>query len=195
MFVDGQVLRDEARRALNLPQGVPLLLFFGIVRPYKGLRYLLEAIPLVRAHLCDVMLVVAGEFWEDRRLYEEQIRRLGIGDSVVLEDRYIPNEQVPLYFSAADLFVAPYDRVTGSAALQMARSFGLPVLTTKPDEQPGGVRVPWSVVPRGDAEALAAATIDFFARDREEEHVWRDLTVPPECSWDKLASVIEAGVS
>jgi glycosyltransferase involved in cell wall biosynthesis len=104
------------------------LLFFGIVREYKGLKDVLAAMPEIQARLGKVVLLVAGEFWEDKRPYLEMIERLGIGDLVIIEDRYIPNEEVGLYFSAADVIVAPYRQVTGSGAMQMATGFGLPVI-------------------------------------------------------------------
>ena len=128
MFSDQRIPKDEARRRLGLPLSVPVLLFFGVVREYKGLKDLLTEIPEVQARLGKVVLLIAGEFWEDKRSYLEVVERLGISDSVVIEDRYIPNEEVGLYFSAADVLVAPYRRVTGSGAIQMARGFKLPVI-------------------------------------------------------------------
>lgn len=130
MFADGKIAQKEARERLGLPLDVPVLLFFGIVREYKGLQDLLAALPGVREQLGRVILVVAGEFWDDKRPYLDMIERLGISDLVIIEGRYIPNEEVPLYFSAADVLVAPYRRVTGSGAVQMARGFGIPVITT-----------------------------------------------------------------
>ncbi|RMF29858.1 MAG: glycosyltransferase, partial [Chloroflexi bacterium] len=128
MFADGRIAKEDARERLGLPQDVPVLLFFGIVREYKGLRDLLKAMPKVRARLGEVKLVIAGEFWENKESYLGLIEGLGIRDSVVIEDRYIPNEEVALYFSAADVLVAPHRRMTGSGAVQMARGFGVPVI-------------------------------------------------------------------
>jgi glycosyltransferase involved in cell wall biosynthesis len=130
MFADQRLSQEKAREQLGLPLGVPVLLFFGIVREYKGLKDLIRALPEVQTKLGKVMLVVAGEIWDDKVSYLDIIEDLGISDSVIIEDRYIPNEEVPVYFSAADVFVAPYLQVTGSGAVQMALGCGCPVVTT-----------------------------------------------------------------
>jgi len=129
MFSNFRIPKDEARRHLGLPADALVLLTFGIVRQYKGLRTLLEAVPRIRAAASrDVVLLVAGEFWEDKRPYLDLIERLQIGDSVRVDDRYIPDEEVPAYFCAADALAAPYRQVTGSAVTRIADSFGLPVI-------------------------------------------------------------------
>ena len=159
MFASERIPKEEACRRLGLPPDVPILLFFGIVREYKGLQDVLAALPVIQARLGRVILVVAGEFWEDKGPYLEAIQRLGIDDSVVIEDRYIPNEDVPVYFSAADALMALYRRVTGSGAVRMAQGFGLPVVTTLPLRALGvaeGGRGVTSVA-QHDAQALAEA--------------------------------------
>ena len=161
LLADQLVPKAEARKRLDLPPDVPVLLFFGIVREYKGLQDLLVALPQVQARVGRVMLLVAGEFWEGKRSYLELIERLRIDGSVVIKDRYLPNEEVALCFSAADLLVAPYRQVTGSAAVQMARGMGVPVVTTDlggmqeiiGDGQAG------VLVPPGDSDALAASIV------------------------------------
>jgi glycosyltransferase involved in cell wall biosynthesis len=120
--------------------------------------------PEVCARLEGAILVVAGEFWEDKRLCLERIERLGIADRVIIEDRYIPNEEVPVYFSAADVLVAPYRRVTGSGVVQMARGFGLPAITTVGSEGAAteAGELAGRAVPPGDSQALAAAITDYL---------------------------------
>ena len=125
-FGDGMD-RVEARRILGLPQEGTLLLFFGLVRHYKGVDILLDAMTRTtsRPHL-----VVAGEWYEDRASADALIRSEGLSDRVRLEDRYIPDDQVALYFSAADAVVQPYRSATQSGVVQTAFHFGKPVIVT-----------------------------------------------------------------
>jgi glycosyltransferase involved in cell wall biosynthesis len=125
-----KVSAEAARRQLGLPLKPPVVLAFGIVRPYKGLQHLLQALaqPILAAK--KVHLLVAGEFWEDRREYEAQIQQLGLADRVSLLDRYISNEELPVIFSAADLLAAPYVGGTQSGAIQLAAAYGLPMVVS-----------------------------------------------------------------
>jgi len=109
--------KDEARRRLRLDG--PVLLFFGFVRPYKGLDVLLEALPRVLASQ-PVTLLVVGEFWRDKADYLATVERLGLEGHVRLVDRYVPNEEVATYFAAADLVVQPYRSASGSGICQLA---------------------------------------------------------------------------
>ncbi|MDT8898585.1 glycosyltransferase [Thermanaerothrix sp. 4228-RoL] len=120
----------SAKTHLGLDTSLPVVLFFGIVRPYKGLSLLLEAIAVLKQRGYFIQVLVVGEFWEDINKYQQLIRKLEISDLVYLENRYIPNEEVPLYFSAADIFVAPYISGTQSGAVKLAMGFGLPIVVS-----------------------------------------------------------------
>jgi glycosyltransferase involved in cell wall biosynthesis len=199
MFADERIPKEEARRRLMLPLDAPILLFFGIVREYKGLRDVLAALPEVQMRLKKVILVVAGEFWEDKRPYLRMIEQSSIGDSVIIEDRYIPNEEVALYFSAADALVAPYRRATGSGVVQMARGLGVPVITT--DVCGAGSKAVVDgetgfVIPPRDPKSLTDAILRFFQIDcqlRMADQIARD---EEQFSWacvaDLAADVDEA---
>ncbi len=164
LFPECPLSKAEARRALNVAPDIPVLLFFGIVREYKGLMDLLEAMPEVKRHYGKVLLLIAGEFWEPREHYERRIRELGIGDSVRIDDRYIPNEDVSGLFWAADLVVAPHRRATGSGVVQIAIGLGVPLLTTLDwlfEDVELAARP--MLVPPGDVPALAKAICDHLS--------------------------------
>jgi glycosyltransferase involved in cell wall biosynthesis len=131
MFAAQRLEPAAAREKLGLPVAGKVLLLFGIVRRYKGLSVLLQA--LAQPELCSVkpILLVAGEFWEDKSSYLEQAQALGLLEQVRFDDRYIPNEEVAVYFSAADLLVAPYTGGTQSGAVKMAMGFGLPAVVSR----------------------------------------------------------------
>uniref|UniRef100_A0A7C4Q677 Glycosyltransferase n=1 Tax=Bellilinea caldifistulae TaxID=360411 RepID=A0A7C4Q677_9CHLR len=130
-FAEKRMSKEEARRRLGLPEDRPVLLFFGIVRPYKGLTNLIEALALVYQEGYSPLLIVAGEFWEDVEIYKRRIKELGLQEAVRIYNYYIPNEEVPVFFSAADVFVAPYTGGTQSGALKIALAFGLPVVASE----------------------------------------------------------------
>jgi len=103
------------------------LLFFGIVRPYKGLDVLLRAMACGPAHLT---LTVAGEFWGGTRETEKLMAELGIADRVRLRPGYVPASELPALFAAADALVLPYREATASQNALLAFAHGVPVITT-----------------------------------------------------------------
>jgi glycosyltransferase involved in cell wall biosynthesis len=126
IFAVQKIPKTEARHLLGLDVQTPIALFFGFVRPYKGLKYLLEVIARLKAIGSDVQLVIAGEFWEDITIYKQHIAALGIEDRIRIENRYISNEEIGLFFSAADIFIAPYIGGTQSGAVRIALGFNMP---------------------------------------------------------------------
>jgi glycosyltransferase involved in cell wall biosynthesis len=103
------------------------LLFFGIVRPYKGLDVLLHALAAAPAH---VTLTVAGEFWGGSAQTEKLIAGLGLAGRVTLRPGYVPADQIPALFAAADALVMPYREATASQNALLAFCHGVPVITT-----------------------------------------------------------------
>ena len=167
------VSRDAAREQLGLSDDAPVILFFGFVREYKGLHVLLDALPYVLDHLSDLQLVIAGEAYEDTARHREQIRRHGLSEHVTWHERYIPSEEVPLYFGAADVVAQPYVSATQSGVAQIALHFEVPLIVT----DVGGLaeRIPHEeagfVVPPNEPEALGRELARFFADD------WHDHLV------------------
>jgi glycosyltransferase involved in cell wall biosynthesis len=103
------------------------LLFFGIVRPYKGLDVLLRALAQAPPH---VTLNVAGEFWSDRTELDDLVAELGLRDRVTLRPGYVPADEIPALFAAADALVMPYREATASQNALLAFAHGVPVITT-----------------------------------------------------------------
>jgi glycosyltransferase involved in cell wall biosynthesis len=103
------------------------LLFFGIVRPYKGLDVLLHALARGPAQLT---LTVAGEFWGGTSETEKLVAELGIADRVRLRPGYVPASEIPALFAAANALVLPYREATASQNALLAYAHGVPVITT-----------------------------------------------------------------
>lgn len=183
--------RDAARTRLGV-RGRRVVLFFGYVRAYKGLDVLLEAIGLLDPAL-DVELVVAGEFYEDRSGYDERIRALPAGARVTVRAEYIPTERVRDYFSAADVVVLPYRTATQSGIAQIAYNFDLPVIASDVGGLAEVVKhgVTGSVVPPGDARALADAITSFFSVDVADRYRENVRAEKARYSWEHMVRTIE----
>ncbi|MEI6777232.1 MAG: glycosyltransferase [Chloroflexales bacterium] len=155
------------RRDLGIAEHAPVLLFFGFVRPYKGLEYLIQAMARVRERLPDAHLLVVGEFWTSPEFYQRYASEFGVAQAMTVVNRYVPNEDLQPYFDLADVVVLPYVSATQSAVVQLAFGFGKPVITTRV----GGLYevvedgVNGLVVPPQDEGALAEAIIRYFSED------------------------------
>jgi glycosyltransferase involved in cell wall biosynthesis len=131
---DTDLTPNEAKRRLGIDSREKTILFFGRMRPYKGLDYLVEAFQqIVHREKC-YRLIIAGEPKKDSerhwREIQESIKREEIGDKVIQEARFIRDEETEIYFKAADVLVLPYSQVFQSGVLFLAYSFGLPVIAT-----------------------------------------------------------------
>jgi len=187
------VPKEEARRLLGIRHR-NVILFFGLVRAYKGLHVLLRAMSEADPKL-DLLLLVAGEFYEDRTRYEQAIDAAGLRGSVRLDSFYVPSDRVRLYFSAADAVVVPYLRATQSGIAQIAYNFLRPVIASDVEGISEVVvpRITGYLVPAGDAPALAAAIRQFYA-DGSVERFSEDIRIETQKhSWQAVArAIVEA---
>jgi glycosyltransferase involved in cell wall biosynthesis len=124
--------RAEAAARLGLDPGFGYTLFFGLVRPYKGLDMLIDAWFTLKARGLTTgrRLLVAGEFYDDVEKYRAQVERLGLGGEVVIHDRFVGDDEIPLWFSLTDLLVLPYRSATQSGVTQIALHFDVPMVVT-----------------------------------------------------------------
>ena len=162
--------RNDALQQLGLDQNCKYVLFFGLVRAYKGLDLLLQAFADSRIKESNIKLIVAGEFYQDENIYRKQISDLGIEDKIIIHNEFIPDNKVNLYFSAADIIAQTYKSATQSGVTQIAFHFEKPMLVTNVgglgeiviDRKSGYVVEP-------NAQEIADALDDFFANSRSEE--------------------------
>ena len=122
----------EAKQRLGIRGDEKTILFFGAIRPYKGLEYLVEAFQLLTVAHPEYRLIIAGEPRKGAEQYLDEIQRMiksHVNRGQVLEEiRYIPDEETELYFKAADVLALPYTHVFQSGVLFLGYSFGLPVV-------------------------------------------------------------------
>lgn len=178
---------------VTLPADRPLLLFFGFVRPYKGLDVLLEALPAVLAQQ-PVHLLVAGEFWQDVAHYQAMVNRLHLSEAVTLWNQYLPDEQLVACVRRADVVVLPYRQATQSAVVQVALGQGTPVITTNVGGLAEAIQDGRTglVTPPDDPAALATAINRFFHEDLGPTLRAHIAQIQTQFSWGQLVETLES---
>jgi len=168
------------------------LLFFGFVRPYKGLDTLLKAVGILRNH--DIALRIAGEFWKDKDEYTRLIDDLGISGKVDIVDRYISDEEMSSCFAWADLVVLPYKRTITSGVIATAYGFGKPVLATNVGGFHEVIRDGYTgkIVPPDDPESLADGIVWFMTNRKIDFEGNISKFTSQNMSWNSLVDLIEA---
>ena len=160
--------RDKraAQEALGLDPGKRTLLFFGLIRDYKGLDLLIDSLPQLGE---EYQLVIAGESYGSFDKYEAQIAASGCADRIKVFNRYIDDEEVPQFFSAADLCVLPYKSATQSGITAIALHFDVPVVATPVGGLAESIEKPGiGLMTSGiSAEAIAQAVCAFSAAGPE----------------------------
>lgn len=124
----------DAKRQLRISSEDKTILFFGSIRPYKGLEYLVAAFEQALMTDVNYRLIIAGRPGKGYEVYWEEIleaiRHIPIRGRVTLRDEHIPDEEVELYFKAADVLALPYTEIFQSGVLFLGHSFGLPVIAS-----------------------------------------------------------------
>ncbi|MEO6254571.1 MAG: glycosyltransferase [Ferruginibacter sp.] len=165
-----KISKATARKELRIRNEELVVLFFGFIRKYKGLDILLDAVQILKertlitnSKLQIPKLLIAGEFYEDRKIYDEQIERLAIKDNLILHTDFIPDNEVKNYFCAADVVIQPYRNATQSGVTPLAYHFEIPMIVTNvgglpamvPDHKVGLVAEP-------TAASLAEKILEYF---------------------------------
>ncbi len=193
-YRDQRLDQPSARQILDLPKASRVVLFFGAIRPYKGLDVLLEAFSEVVRAFPDAMLLVAGKPWGTWEPYQRLIREHGLESRVACRLEYVPTDQVASYFAAADLAVFPYREFSAqSGAALAAIGCDLPIVAT----DVGGLRDLVlnrnCLAPPGDAAQLAKSMLTALRDDTTLKRLRADsATVASEYHWDGIAEKLVA---
>lgn len=185
----GQKLsRNEALSKLGIENhsNKKILLFFGIIRDYKGLDLLLKSLPLLDK---SYFLVVAGEVYGSFEKYESIILESGLKDRIALFNNYIDDSEVKNYFSAADVCILPYKSATQSGITNISYHFELPIIATNV----GGLaetiihEKTGLIVQEVSVNALANAIISFFQNYDSAKMANEIKIINQENSWENFA--------
>ena len=191
-----RIPKEEARKNLNIPNDVPVILFFGFIRKYKGLDILLEAMALLKDRMPALKLLIAGEFYDDKKQYDELIDALGLRESLILKTEFIPDNEIKNYFCAADLVVQPYRNATQSGVTPLAYHFEVPMIVTNV----GGLA---AMVPHNKVGLVAEPTAYSIAENivlhfqKEEGWFLRDLKEEKKkYNWEIMVNkIVDLGLS
>ncbi|MBR5056369.1 MAG: glycosyltransferase [Bacteroidales bacterium] len=180
-----RISRDEAAARLGIDPGLRTLLFFGLIRDYKGLDLLIDAMSLLDD---SYQLVIAGESYGPFEKYDAQIEASPARERIKVFNRYIGDEEVPAFFSAADLCVLPYKSATQSGITAISTHFEVPVVATPVGGLPQSVGEAGIGVITEDvsAEAIAKAVKAFDAA-QEASCKAAIAAFKDENTWDKFA--------
>lgn len=163
MLFSKPIQKKEAMQKLDLPNK-KIILFFGAVRPYKGLEDLIAALSIASKKRNDLFLVVAGAFWKPVNYFEKIAKNFGVLDKILFIDKYVPDKEVPFYFCSSDLVVLPHRSSTQSAIPQLALAYQKPMVITSVGGNVSFVTEKKNgfIVPPASPKKLADAINKFF---------------------------------
>jgi len=183
--------RKSALQKLGIAEENRYILFFGLIRKYKGLDLLLEAFSDKRFRKTNIKLIIAGEYYTDSKMYTDIIKKNNLENDVIQIAEFIPDSNVKLFFSAVDLVVQPYKTATQSGVTQIAYHFNKPMIVTNvgglpelcPDNKVG------FVVPT-NPEEIANAILKYYKESHEESFISNIKEEKKKYSWKVLVDNI-----
>ena len=189
-----KVSKEEARLKLGIKNEELILLFFGFIRKYKGLDLLLNAMKIIKNSKFNIQnskLLIAGEFYEDRKAYDEQIEKLDLQENLILHTDFIPDSKVKYYLCAADVVVQPYKNATQSGVTPLAYHFEKPMIVTNVGGLPSLVpNNKVGLIAEPNAESIAEKIIDYFTKG-EAYFLPHLIEEKKKFTWSKMTASIK----
>lgn len=188
----GEILsKEKAKELLGLDQETNYILFFGIIRDYKGLDLLLEAFAKMNKTNKKIKLLVAGEYYSNEEKYQQLIKELRLENDVIVVNQFIKDSEVGRYFCACDIVAQPYKNATQSGVTQIAYHFETPILVTNVGGLPEMVpHKKVGYVVEKDPYEIAIALEDFYVQKKEEDFKINLRLEKEKYSWDKLTAKV-----
>ena len=181
--------RNEALKHLNLDDSYSYMLFFGLIRDYKGLDLLLEAFAKIKNK--KIKVIIAGEYYSDKAPYKELIHNLKLEEKIIEVDKFIPDSEVNYYFSACDIVVQPYKSATQSGVTQIAYHFDKPMIVTDvgglKEMCPDG-KVGYVVPPQSDK--IKDAILKFYESTDKKKMIENIKEEKKKYSWSNFTNVL-----
>ena len=118
-----RVPKEEALKKIQIKKPRLLLLFFGLIRDYKGLDVLLKSLTKFKKQKNNFKLIIAGECYSKKNKYLDLIDKYKLQSNIFWDDSYIPDDNVNLYFSACDVVVLPYTKASQSGIIPISFNY------------------------------------------------------------------------
>lgn len=169
LFDTNKYSKESARKHLQIPPERRVVLFFGLLRPYKGLKYLIKAFRRVVKEVPDALLYIVSDLRHAPHLNEflQRVEKAGIGKYIQLVKEYVPSSEIEPIYKAADIVVMPYTQVSQSGILNLAYGFKKPMIVT--DVFPEASQIDrrfGRVAKAADVTSLERSIIDLLRMDQ-----------------------------
>jgi glycosyltransferase involved in cell wall biosynthesis len=185
------VAKPLAREELDIGEEF-IILYFGLIRHYKGVPSLVEAFNLLPSSFASrSRLLIVGEVWEEGEVLQELISSSSYKSQISLVPQYVPDSMIPKYFSAADVLVLPYLRASGSGVAHIAMVYGKPVIVSEVEALKESLADYQGALffPPGDHLALRDRLLQVGEALNSRGEIFY---APPQRSWDDIAQGYEA---
>ena len=181
------ISRKSALENLGLDKGYRYVLFFGLMREYKGLDIIINAFADKELRKMKIKLLVVGEFYIPRAPYDELIKKHGLENDIIIHPQFVPDHGVADWFCASDIIAQPYKSATQSGVTQIGYYFNKPMLVSNvgglPEIVPHGKG---GYVVRPEPREVSEALTDFFRNNRYDDFVKGIKAEKGKFSWDKM---------
>ena len=181
--------KEDARAKLKIGLNEKIILFFGFIRKYKGLDILLKAMKILKDKNHRIKLVIAGEFYDDKNIYNELINKLELKEELILHTHFIADSDVKYYLCAADCVVQPYRQATQSGVTPLAYHFEVPMIVTNVGGLADMVPERVGLVAEPNENDIAQKIIDFY--ELGENYFLQHLREEKKkYSWNKMVEAV-----
>ena len=182
--------KQESKEKMGL-KDKKVILFFGYIKPYKGLDILIKSLPFVLEQMPDAHLLIVGEVYGNSKLYYDLINELELNDKVTFRRQFVPNEEVEIFFKAADVLALPYKQATQSGVAQIGFDMGLGAVVTPVGGLPEIIedKETGIVAKSCSSDDFAQAVVDFFKLD--EKKLKENIKIENrKYSWNRFAELV-----
>jgi len=192
IFLGNDMPKSAARKALGIAPDKRIVLYFGLIRGYKGVEVLLDSIYLLKGKIENLKCLIVGEIYTNRKIIVDKVKNIG-RDRVKLVNRYVPNEDVAKWFRAADIVVLPYLTATQSGIIPIAYQCNRPVITTRVGGLPDMVDEGASgyLIEADNPQAIADSIYNYFENLKSPNLTAGIKIMTGKLSWSGYAERLE----